>query len=259
MEEVLEDLQGSKFFTTMDLYSGYWQVPMDKYCKQMTTFTRKEGVFRFEVMPFGLKNAQATFQRMINEVLGDIPNVRVYIDDAVVYSSSLEDHIQTLEMDENRIKSAGLKIKPDKCFFVQRKLHLFGHIIDENGILIDPETLSRVKKALIPAFKTEVCSFLVLTSYYRLFIKNFAMIAQPLHAATTPKGRFTWNDEMELSFESLKQRLTTAPVLAYPDFPESFVVETDASDFVVGAILSERDGNGRMHPIQFASRTMNQS
>lgn len=154
IEEILEDLQGRKYFPTMDLYCGYLQVPMEESCKQMTTFTCKEGTFKFEVMTFGLTNAPVTFQRMMNNLLKDLRNVRVYIDAVVVLSNTLEDHMRAVEEVAKRIKSAGLKVKPKKCFFVERKVNLLGHIVDENGIHVDPTKISRVKEATRSRSKT---------------------------------------------------------------------------------------------------------
>ena len=135
---------------------------------------------------------------------------------------------------------------------------MLGHIVDGDGIHDNPSTTSQVVGAPVPTTKTELRSFLGLASCYRRFMKDFAKIAAPLHAATTPKWKFQWDGEMQEAFIELKKKLCSPPVLTYPEFNKSFVVETDASEYSVGAVLSQKDENGKLHPIQFSSRTMNQ-
>lgn len=257
IEEILEELKGSTCFTSLDLFSGYWQIPLDEDIKDITTFSCKFGTYRFEVMPFGLINAPPTFQRMMNELLGDLGFVRAYLDDVVIFSRTMTEHLGHVQVVLERISRANLKLKIKKCSFAQNSLKLLGHIVSEAGIKVDPQKTKQVADAPEPTSKTELRSFLGLASYYRRFIKDFAKIASCLHAATTPKGSFAWTEDMRAAFGELKRKLCEPPVLAYPDFTKPFIVETDASSYSVGAVLSQRDQNGNIHPVQYASRTMN--
>lgn len=256
MEEILEEMNGNRFFTTLDLFSGYWQIPMSADLKDVVTFVCHMGAFRFEVMPFGLKNAPATFQKMMSSLLRNVPFARVYLDDIVIFSKTAEEHMKHVTIVLTIIANAHLKIKMKKCFFFQEKVELLGHFISATGIEVDPAKVEKVKNAPVPTDKTQLRSFLGLCSYYRRFVKGFASIAAPLHAVTTPKGNFTWTDEMQRAFEDLKNRLCSPPIIAFPDFDTPFIVETDASSVGLGAVLAQKDEKGAVHPIQFASRTL---
>ena len=256
MEEIIEDMQGYKIFSTIDLFSGYWQIPMRKEFKDLTTFTCKYGTYRFEVMPFGLKNAPATFQRMMSKLLKDVPFARVYLDDVVIFSKNAKDHASHVAQVLEIIHQANLKLKLKKCCFFQRRVELLGHYVSGDGVEVDATKTDRIAKAPTPSSKSELRSFLGMCSYYRRFIKGFARVASPLHAGTTPKNTFKWNDEMEEAFNKLKERLCSPPILAYPNYEKQFFVETDASSVAVGAVLAQKDEKGSLHPVQFASRTM---
>ena len=256
IEEIFDDLQGSTVFTTLDLFSGYWQVKMEETSKEMTSFVTRYGTYQFEVMPFGLMNAPATFQRMMDFVLQDIPFVRVYIDDVVIFSKSLEEHVTHLKEVMGRISENGLKIKLSKCFFAQPKIRLLGHVVDKDGIHVDDDKVVAIKDTPTPTTKTELRSFLGLAGYYRRFIRNFAEISAALHRETSGTGKLIWTNDMAFAFESLKKKLTEPPVLAFPDFDSPFVVETDASNVSLGAVLAQKKSDGKIHPVQYASRTM---
>ena len=256
IEEIFDDLRGSTVFTTLDLFTGYWQVKMSETCKEMTTFVTRYGTFQFEVMPFGLMNAPSTFQRMMDVVLKGLEFVRVYIDDIVVFSKSMDDHISHLTDVFARLSDHNLKVKLSKCHFAQPQVKLLGHVINADGIHVDKDKIAVIKESPPPSSKTEIRSFLGLAGYYRRFIKNFAQTSSVLHAATSEKRTFTWTSEMMASFEELKQKLTSPPVLSFPDFDQPFIVETDASNLSLGGVLAQKKEDGKIHPIQFASRTM---
>ncbi len=257
--EILESFDGCIIFTALDLFSGYWQIQLAEDLKDITTFTCKYGTFRFEVMPFGLTNAPRTFQRFMQHVLRGIDGVRVYIDDIVIFSKTIEEHLETIQKVFERFSEFNLKIKLKKCFFAQESIELLGHIVGKDGVKVDPKKIEKIKNCRVPTTKTEVRGFIGMASYYRRFIKDFAKISSPLHSLTSPNTRFEWKPEMQKSFEILKEKLCSTPVLAHPNFEKPFVVETDASNHCVGAVLSQKDEEGKLHPIQFASRTMNQA
>ena len=256
MEEIFDDLEGSNVFSTLDLFSGYWQVRMADHCKERTTFICRYGTYQFEVMPFGLMNAPSTFQRMMDLIFRDLEYVKCYIDDVVVYSRSMEEHASHLVHVIDMIAQHGLKLKISKCSFAQSKVKLLGHVVGKGGVSVDNEKIEAISAAPVPRNTAELRNLLGLAGYYRRFIKGFAGISAALHRATSTKREFAWTDEMMSAFEVLKQRLTSPPVLAFPEFEAPFIVETDASSVAVGAVLAQKKEDGKVHPIQYASRTM---
>ena len=255
-EEIFDDLRGSNVFTTLDLLSGYWQIKLDESCKEKNTFVTRYGTFQFDVMPFGLMNAPSTFQRMMDHVIKDLPLVRVYVDDVVIFSQTMEDHMKHLQIVMSRISDYYLKVKLSKCFFAQPQVYLLGHVVDKHGVHVDDEKIQVIKNTPIPVTRTDLRSFLGLAGYYRRFICDFAKTSAVLHSETSGNTKLTWNAEMTDAFNTLKEKLTTPPVLSFPNFDDQFIVETDASNVSVGAVLSQKKEDGKVHPIQYASRTM---
>ena len=256
IEEIFNDLQGSIIYILLYFFSGYWKIKMEEALKDVTAFTTRYGNFRFEVMPFGLINAPSTFQKMMDDILKDIPFARAYLDDVVIFSKSMDDHMRHVSAVFDRISSHRLRLLVRKCVFCQEKFHLLCHVVTPNGIEVDPEKVKVVSDAPAPTDKTGVRSFVGLAGYYRRFIRDFAHITVPLHALTSPKSPFGWTEEACEAFLRLKEALTTAPVLAFPDFDLPFIVDTDASSRAVGAVLAQKQ-EGRIHPIQYASLSLN--
>ena len=258
--DILDQLGNAKYFTTLDLASGYHQIPMAERDKDKTAFSTPYGHYEFNRMPFGLKNAPATFQRLMNSVLAGIQGLRclVYLDDIVIYGSSLEDHNKRLAEVLQRLRKHSLKLQPDKCEFLRKEVIYLGHIISENGILPDPSKLEAVRNFPTPRKVKDVQSFIGLAGYYRKFIENFSQIAKPLTKLTKKTEIFEWKNEQQIAFENLKEKLMTAPVLKYPDFNEEFNVTTDASDYAIGAVLSQGPV-GKDRPIAYASRVLSRA
>ena len=256
IEEIFDELKGAVVYTLLDFFSGYWQFKMEEELKDFTTLTCRFGNFSFNVMPFGLMNAPSTFQKTMDDILKGLPFARAYLDDVIIYSESMEEHMAHLSTVFELIASYQFRLRVTKCVFCQDEVELLGHIVSKEGIRTDPSKIKSVRDAPTPTDKTGVRSFLGLAGYYRRFIKNFAGISAPLHPLTSPKTRFEWTPEAEEAFKTLKNALTSAPVLGYPDFDLPFIVETDASSHAVGAVLAQKQG-GRVHPLQFASRSLN--
>lgn len=232
---------------------------MAETCKEMTTFICQFGTYKFEVMPFGLMNAPSTFQRIMNGVLRGLPFATVYVDDVVIFSEILEEHLVHCREVFARIKAANWKVKVTKCSFAQSEIKLLGHVINSASIKVDVDKIKDITQAPVPTNVTELRSFLGLAGYYRHFIKNFAESSAVLHAGTSAKRTIKWTPEMQTAFERLKEKLTTPLVLAFSDFDAPFVVETDASSVVLGAVLAQKKDDGKVHPIQYASRTMTET
>ena len=223
----------------------------------------KVSIYEFHVMPFGLANIPSVFQRLMQQVISPLntasgPNfVSVYLDDILVFSRTLEEHLRHLQVVFGRLVEVGLKLKPAKCKFAHKELEYLGHIVSRDGLKTNPHLIAAVREFPTPQTVHDVRRFLGLASYYRRFVPNFARIACPLHRLTCKGAEFMWSPEQEGEFTELKTKLTTMPVLVYPDFDNDFALETDASVQGIGAVLSHYQKERRLHPIGYASRALN--
>ena len=208
-------------------------------------------------MPFGLCNAPSTFQRLMEFVLTGLQwsICLIYLDDVIIFSKNFDDHLRRMEEVFGRLREAGLKLKPQKCRFLQKEVTYLGHVVSENGVSTDPSKVSKILDWPIPRNVSELRSFLGLASNYRRFIKDFAKIAVPLHRLTEKNKPFVWSESCLEAFNELKRELTNHPILAYPDFNKKFILDTDASDYGIGGVLSQVEGNEE-RVIGYASRSL---
>lgn len=261
IDDTLDSLREAKFLSTIDLRSGYWQVEMDKNSKEKTAFVTHKGLFEFNVMPFGLTNAPATFQRLMDIVLAGLKwqCCLVYLDDVVIYSPTFEQHLIDLEKIFQTLKSANLTLKASKCQFCRREMKYLGHVITSNGIKPDPDLIKSVTNFPQPRKVKDVQSFLGLTGYYRRFIKDYAKIAEPLLKQIRNSQRsnhhLQWSSECTDTFETLKKKLTHAPIMNTPNFEQPFILELDACEYGLGAVLTQ-EYNDNKYVIAYASRTL---
>ena len=256
----LDQLAGAKWFSCLDLNSGYWQVEVDENDRTKTAFVSRKGLYEFKVMPFGLCNAPATFERLMETVLAGLnwKICLIYLDDIIVTGKNFEDMIKNLDEVLSKLREAGLKLKARKCQLFAKQVEFLGHIISDKGIQTDPKKTQVVQNWPQPKTVHDVRSFLGLCSYYRRFIPQFAMVAKPLHKLTERNQKFVWTDECSKAFDTLKNRMVTSPILAYPDFSKPFILDTDASDQAIGAVLSQKI-DGKEHVIAYGSRTLTKS
>ena len=257
IDACLDAMGGAKYFSTFDLRSGYHQVQMHEVDADKTSFVTRQGAFRFRRLPFGLCNAGSTFQRLMDIVMkgANFEICLVYLDDIIVYSEDADDHLRRLEIVFSRLRAAHLKLKPSKCKILQKSVTFLGHVVSDEGLATDPEKISAVINWPRPVNQTEVRSFLGLCSYYRRFVRDFAAVASPLHALTGKNKVFRWDEACEQSFQQLKIRLTSSPILAMPTDSGHFILDTDACDISIGAVLSQvQDGAERV--IAYASRKL---
>ena len=262
IEDILNSFRSAKWFTTLDLASGYWQVAMHPEDVEKTAFITPFGLYEFLVMPFGLSYAPGTFQRLMNHVLQEYLGhfVAVYLDDVIIYSNgSFEQHLDHLRQVFETLRRASLKLKVKKCFFCFPNIHFLGHVVGRNGIRPDPEKIEKVKNFPIPTNLTQLRAALGLFLYYRKFIKDFARIARPMNDLLKKDIPFKWTTKQQVAFDRLKERLIQAPVLAYPDFERPFVLYTDASGTGLGAVLAQKQDDNLEHVIAYASRSLNQA
>ncbi|KAG8173610.1 hypothetical protein JTE90_008227, partial [Oedothorax gibbosus] len=223
----------------MDLKSGYWQIEVDDKDREKTAFVTPDSLFEFKVMPFGLCNAPATFECMMDTVLRGLKwNICLcYLDDVIVYAPNFREHQQRLRKVLKCIQDAGLTLNSKKCCFGKKKFTILGHLVDAHGIYPGPEKVVAVEKFPIPQNITEVRTFLGLCSYYRRFIRNFADIAKPLHELLKKDVKFSWNLSQAISFTTLKKLLTGDPVLGHYLPHAKTLTHSDACGYGIGAVL----------------------
>lgn len=261
ISEILDSLGAAKFFTSLDLAWGYWQIKMKESDVPKTAFVTYSGLYEFTRMPFGLTNAPATFQRSMQHVLAGLqPHIALlYIDDVLIHSPSFPQHLADIETILKRFRTFGLKLKPTKCFFARDEVQYLGHIITPAGLKPDPNKVKAVAEFPKPTDVPAVRRFLGMAGYYRRFIPHFARITRPLCELLRKETNFDWSEKCNTAFELVKDHLTTAPVLAYPDFRKDFCVESDASGIGIGAVLTQQDKDGHYHPIAYISRSLQQA
>ena len=253
----LDAMASAKWFSTFDLRSSYHQVQVEPEDMDKTAFICPRGQYRFRTMPFGLCNAGATFQRLMDVVMSglQLTTCLSYLDDIVVFAATLDQHLERLELILERLFASGLKLKPEKCCLFRKSVSFLGHIISEEGIGTDPVKTQAVSDWPIPVCIRDVRSFLGLASYYRRFVQDFAKIAAPLHAITKKNQRFQWTTAAQAAFDKLKLAMTISPILAMPNDDDDFVLDTDASDLAIGAVLSQKQ-EGVEKVIAYASRSL---
>ena len=258
--EILDQLGQSKYFSCIDMVMGYHQIEVAEQDRAKTAFSTKEGHWEYKRLPFGLKTAPATFQRMMNVVLSGLTGSRcfVFLDDIVVYARSLAEHDSKLREVFDRIRENNLKLKPEKCEFLRKEVSYLGHVISEDGVLPDRTKTRTIEEYPTPQNVKQLRSFLGLMSYYRRFVPNFSHIAAPLHKLLKKDAVYEWTAVHEQAFHTLKGKLITPPVLKYPDFNQPFILTTDASGEGLGAVLSQGEIT-RDLPVAFASRTLNRA
>ncbi|MGI9458903.1 MAG: RNase H-like domain-containing protein, partial [Pirellulales bacterium] len=258
IDDILDSVGHSNYFSTLDLRSGYWQIEMSETDKEKTAFTTFYGLFEFNVLPFGLSNAPSTFQRLMEVVLAGLnwKICAVYLDDVVTFSSSFEQHLTDLGQVFDALRTADLKLQPKKCQFARSSINFLGHRLSPSGISPEPQKLAAVHEIPPPTSREEVKSFMGLASYYRRFVQGFAKIADPLHLLLRKNHPFQWKPAQESAFQALKKALTSAPILRFPDFTKTFYLYTDASKLGIGAVLSQLDDDGHDHPVMYLSRTL---
>jgi len=262
IDDIIDKLAGSQYFTTLDLKAGYWQIPIEEEDKKKTAFVTTDGLYEFNVLPFGLSNAPASFQRIINSVLGNLrwDITLVYLDDIIVYSKSFEQHVQHLDLVFDALQKANVKLNIIKCSLAKKQLDYLGFRITPHGI---KPTITNVKKTInfpTPTSAKEAYSFVQMAQFYRRFIKNFASIAAPLNVFKSKNTKFVWTSECQKAFNTLKQMLSQYPLLAFYDGKAKLQLKlnTDASNAGIGGVLHQVTTTGHLQPIQYLSRSLSQ-
>ncbi|GJS33288.1 putative reverse transcriptase domain-containing protein [Tanacetum coccineum] len=253
IDDLFDQLQGSSIYSKIDLRSGYHQLRVREEDIPKTAFRTRYGHYEFQVMPFGLTNAPAVFMDLMNRVCKPYLDkfVIVFIDDILIYSKNKQEHAEHLKLILELLKKEQLYAKFSKCEFWIPKVQFLGHVIDSQGIHVDPAKIESVKDWASPKSATEIRQFLGLAGYYRRFIEGFSKIAKPMTKLTQKKIKFEWSDKAEAAFQLIKQKLCSAPILALPEGNEDFIAYCDASIKGLGAVLMQRE-----KVIAYASRQL---
>lgn len=282
MDDTFTALSGSKWFSVLDLKSGYYQIEVDEDDKPKTAFVCPLGFWEFNRMPQGVTNAPSTFQRLMEKCMGDmnLKEVVVFLDDVIVFSKTLEEHEARLTKVLNRLKEYGLKLSPEKCKFFQSSVRYLGHVVSERGVETDPEKISALKTWPVPKHLKELKAFLGFCGYYRKFIKGYSSIMKPLNDLTSgypPSGKHSkskerggqyyhpkepflnrWTPACQQAFELIKEKLTSSPVLAFANPAIPYILHTDASSTGLGAALYQEQ-EGQLRAVAYASRGLSRS
>ena len=256
IDDILEGLGNSKYFSTLDFDGAYWQVPLDEESKQKTAFCIPGGLYQFKVMPFGLTNAPGTFQRLMDALVKRLSYKQClcYFDDPIIHTPDFDNHLLALEDLFKQIGTANLKLKPKKCTFAADTVIYLGHKISQNKIQPNPAKISAIADLKQPSSVTQLKGFMGMVSYYRRYVPGLSRIAAPLYKCTN-NSRFEWTLECQKAYEWIKRILSQYPVLRLPDFNKPFFIQGDASEKALGAVLTQYF-DGIEHPIAYASRTL---
>ena len=253
--DILDSIGNAAFLTQIDMLKGYYQIPLTDTAKIMSAFITPFGLFQYERLPFGMSNAPATFQRMVNHLTQDLDGVYAYLDDIVVIASTWQEHMIRLRALFSKLREMGLTINLSKSTFAKAQVRYLGHVIGSGEIIPKSANLKAIMDFPTPSTRKEVMRFLGMSSYYRRFCKNFSSVAHPLTNLTSPKTKFIWDKSCENSFQQIKNMLCSKPVLSAPDPSKPFILQVDACDYGVGAVLlQEKPETGLLHPVCYKSR-----
>jgi len=257
MQELQDRIQGAKWFTKLDLKNRFNMIRIRVGDEWKTAFGIRYGLYKFQVIPFGLTNTPSIFQDMMNHIFSDMSDLGllVYMDDFLIFVKIKEENDQRVKEVLRRLGENQLVVSSDKCIWKTQEVEFLGYVIGQEGIKMAKGKVEAVLEWKTPASLTEVQSFLGFANFYRRFVKDYSRIARPLTELTKgSKKEWEWNPQAEEAFQQLKQRFTMAPILAHFDATKPVIIETDASDFAIRAVLSQRDEEGSLYPITFHSR-----
>uniref|UniRef100_A0A1I8BFD6 RNA-directed DNA polymerase n=1 Tax=Meloidogyne hapla TaxID=6305 RepID=A0A1I8BFD6_MELHA len=258
MEEMIHKAAGKAWYSSLDLSSGFWQIPLDRESSYKCGIITEWGLYEMKRLPFGLKNAPSIFKRTMNKVLKGVKNVSLYIDDILVHTNGFEEHIEILEQVFSRLKENGLKLKGEKCKFFMRKCIYLGHEISNKGYKPAQSNCESIKRYPSPKNAKEVKRFIGMTSFFRKFIPNFATIAAPLNKLTRGRENFKWTETEDKAFQKLKKELQSSLCLRAPNYNQLFHLFCDASSVAYAGALMQTENGTDLHSIGYWSRMLNE-
>ena len=253
MDDIIDDLGQARYVSKLDLLQGYYQVALTERARPVSAFITPDGLYEFTVLPFGMRNGPATFQRLMNYLTADLEGVRCYLDDLVIWSHTWSEHLVRLESLLATLSSANLTVNLVKSEFGHARVTFLGHVVGQGQVAPMAAKVEAIRQYPIPSDKKAVMRFMGLTGYYRRFCKNFSQVSAPLTNLLSTKQKFDWSPECQQAFENLKNLLISAPVLQAPDVSKPFILHVDASDCGVGAVLLQRKDVGIIHPVCYFS------
>lgn len=256
VEHTLGQLAGAKIFSKLDANSGFFQILLSENCRSLTTFITPFGRFRFKRLPFGISSAPEHFQKRMTEILKDITGVVIHIDDMLIFGSDTQEHDSRLREVLSKLKDAGVTLNKEKCEFGVPRVKFLGHIIDQFGVRPDPEKIEAIVKMDHPKTVTEVRQFMGMTNFLGRFVPKLAEICKPIVDLTRRNVEFLWGADQEQAFSEIKKILTSSPVLALYDPNKETILSSDASSFGLGALVLQKQLDGKWKPVAYASRTM---
>ena len=252
--DCIDQIGNAKFVSTFDMLKGYWQVPLTQRAREISAFVTPSGLYQYKVMPFGMKNAPATFQRMVNKLVRDIDGCEGYIDDVVIFSDNWSDHIRQIERFFQIMREAKLTINLMKSEFGKATVKYLGHNVGQGQVRPLDAKIQTIVKYTIPTSRKELARFLGMAGYYRNFCLNFSEIAAPLTNLLSKKVKFVWTDDCQLAFDKVKLLLQKSPVLKSPDYEKPFKLIIDSSDVGTGSVLVQEASDGLDHPVSYFSK-----
>jgi hypothetical protein len=259
MEDCIDRIGNAKYVTKFDLLKGFWQVPLTERAKKISAFVTPTGLYQYKVMPFGMKNSPATFQRLINSIIMDLDGCDAYIDDLIIASETWEDHVKIIRELFERFSKATLTINLLKSEFGCATVTYLGYEVGQGHVRPVRAKISVILDFPRPTSKRQLMRFLGMAGYYRKFCPNFSSVSEPMTALLKKNVTFAWSKDCETAFEKVKAMLVSAPALSAPNFDHPFKLAVDASDIAVGAVLLQEDSNGIDHPVCYFSRKLDKS
>ncbi len=256
LDDCIDQVGSASFVTKLDLLKGYWQVPLSQRAREISAFVTPDHFGQYKVMAFGMRNAPATFQRLVNKVLEGVTGCEAYLDDLVIYSFSWPQHLAQLEDVFKRLRAANLTLNLSKCEFGQATLTYLGKVVGHGHVSPIGAKVEAIVNFPVPSSRRELKRFLGMAGYYRSFCRNFATVAAPLTNLLSPKILFVWTVLCQVAFDNLKALLSSSPILVAPDFSRPFKLAVDASDFGVGAVLLQDDAIGLQGSRLFVTYTI---
>jgi hypothetical protein len=257
IEDCIDKIGNSKFVSKFDLLKGYWGVPLSEQARDISAFCTPFGLYRYKVMPFGLKNAPATFQRMINQIVTDIPGCEAYIDDVIIYSETWDEHVERIRLLFQKLAYANLTVNLVKSEFGQTTVLYLGHVVGQGQVRPYQAKVEAIERFPPPSRKKELMRFLGMAGFYRKFCPNFSDVAEPLTNLLKKDQKFIWSDKCQQAFEKIKGLLMSSPILVAPNFEKAFKIQIDASDVGCGGVLLQENEQGIDQPVCFYSRKFN--
>ncbi|CAB4029730.1 Hypothetical predicted protein [Paramuricea clavata] len=259
IDDCVDKIGTAKYVSKFDLLKGFWQIPLTERAKEVSAFVTPKGLYQYKVMPFGMRNSPATFQRLINNVIAEVEGCEGYIDDVIIYSDTWEEHLKIMRKFFTRLSDAKLTINLLKSEFGCGHVTYLGHIVGQGQVKPVEAKVEAISMFPQPASKKHVMRFLGMAGYYRKFCPNFSAITEPLTRLLQKNAKFHWTEQCQFAFEQLKAMLQRAPVLSAPDFTRPFKLAVDASDVAAGGVLLQEDQDGIDHPVCYFSRKFNKN